>query len=237
MRIKSDAYECPRCGYQTIQKHQMRLHLYSYNNIKDLNMFYDEPQNQISVYICGKWTHYSIEEGVKNILEIIKENFWDKYECNLIRTKAENIEEHMSKYYKYLAAFDLLPFVKGQTDYDILYDTDDNRYGTQRICSLYQVISNRFMKIYTRVKDEMDPEFKRDIFEKVFAIIRENTKRSLSDLNDEILKTMNMSHKFKSQIESNRVRVNVFCFFLFFVFCFFAFFSFFLNNHPIRPAT
>ena len=174
----------------------------SYNNIKDLNMFYDEPKNQISVYVCGKWTHYSIEEGVKNIVEIIKENFWDKYECNLIRTKAENIEEHMSKYYKYLAAFDLLPFVEGQTDYDILYDTDDNRYGTQRICSLYQVISNRFMKIYTRVKSEMDPEFKSDIFEKVFAIIRENTKRSLSDLNDEILKTMNMSHKFKSQIES-----------------------------------
>ena len=138
-------------------------------------MFYDESKNKISVYMFDKWTHFSIEEGVKHIVETIQENFWNMYEYNLIRTKMKNIDEHLSEYYKYLAAFDILPYVDKKTNNEIMYDIDDRRHGNQcRMAVGVFEISTRFMKIYTRVKDEMDPEFKRDIFEKVFAIIRES---------------------------------------------------------------
>lgn len=128
------------------------------DTLKAFNILYDSNINKLRVFEDGEWNELLIQKGLQLILKSIQENYLDKYECYLIkkvrdpteslRVKQEHLEL-LDEYYKFLSCFNADPYVKSRPDSEILYDTDDDRFGKGKD---EYTIEEEYMCRYAKIK-------------------------------------------------------------------------------------
>ena len=100
--------------------------------VEKICIVYDEQLHKLKFFTCGEWKSQLFDGGVKYLMRKIQEHFFDYYECYLLRkiTNASSafdktvIAEHLEAYYKFIACFEIPPFIATNNDRQILFDSD-----------------------------------------------------------------------------------------------------------------
>lgn len=186
------------------------------NGLEDFNIMYDEKLNKLKIFSFGEWRSLLLDSGVKEMIETIQKCYLDTYECYLIR-KLHNVGidisvldktillEHLSDYYKFLSCFDVTPYVDGKNDYQILYNTEDERYHTIVTCNDIDNFSlnDKYNSLYISIKNKNTTADTTRMRRDVKDIIKRNTKFNLLELNKKMVELFQMDEQFKSILMSN----------------------------------
>lgn len=177
----------------SVTKTSKELH----NNV-DINFLYDNIAKKLRIYQDGEWNDKFIANGVKELIQCIQQTYLNDYEMYLIK-KYYNPSTHFATkstiidciqdYYKFLAAFEREPYVKGKNDRVLIdrgnpYDYDVEEY---------------FMKLYRKPIPNTEV---RKIQKDVLEIIKGNTKRNIEEFNKKVLSLIHMDDTFKENMLS-----------------------------------
>lgn len=181
--------------------------------IRNFNIIYDEKLNKLKYFSCGEWKTYLLESGIKELLETIQKCYLDSYECYLIRKinketspyNKSSLRELLLDYYRFIACFEITPFVYEKNDYQILYNSDDPKYHEtiQPSCLEKYVISDEYNNLYNESKSENTVSDVNKQRKAVKDIIKRNTKSNIVELNKKMLSLFQMDEEFKASIISN----------------------------------
>lgn len=169
----------------------------AFDDIQNMNMIYDERGNQLKVLQNGKWASLPFESGVETIMELIKSAYLDHYECYLLRKwyssdsawDKKYFTEYIEEYFKFISAFDLQPFVVGTADEEIL----NNASG------LY-TLEEKFYPVYRKITDDRKSSEVRNTRQRVYHVIKSNSKANINQLNRQLLELLRMDEAFKQNI-------------------------------------
>lgn len=172
----------------------------------DLNILYDSKEDRINFKDDDEWKKSIVIQGLKRILEKLQEYYLDYYECFLITKITSNSvpfvkqqnRELIDVYYRFIAAFDLQPYVHNQRDYYIVKSITDRR-ATE--------IAEEFMERYKNVKACLKLSDKRTIKRDVLEIIKKNSASNINTLKTRISDMFCNDSTFKEFME-NSVREN-----------------------------
>jgi hypothetical protein len=157
---------------------------------KDCNFLHDKESNKFVCYNEDdekprpEWTIMSKTKSTKCIVAIVQKEFWRNYECYLIRNYENNIDNeisndelqvintHIEYYYKFIACFDLPPWVaEAENDSMIIVNSGEDEYGDPRSGNR---IKNKYMRKYEQTKSAIIDEVKTTFNICVKAIIANN---------------------------------------------------------------
>jgi predicted RNA-binding Zn-ribbon protein involved in translation (DUF1610 family) len=183
-------------------------------DIKNFNIIYDEKINKLKCFRCGEWKTYLLESGIKELIETIQRYYLDSYECYLIRkTRSQDssvfsktaMKELLSNYYQFLACFDITPFVYNKNDYQVLYNSDDEKHHTCVESSDISkfAVADEFNKLYNDAKSKTPASEVNKQRKAVKDIIKRNTKSNIVELNKKMLSLFQMDEEFKTSIINN----------------------------------
>lgn len=168
---------------------------------QQLSVFYNNMTDKINIYQLDEWQEYHIDEGIKAIVTIFKECYFDLYEKFLVNKleteskltqKYQMAREHITEYYTFIAAFDLYPWIKDKDDCDIF--DDPQKKGTYDI-------QDYWYAFYSRTKGIKGPH--KEIRSKIASIIKTNSKTSIYELNKRVMEVITMDEEFKNNIVNN----------------------------------
>lgn len=161
-------------------------------HFKDCNLLHDKESKNIICYneddlkLKPEWSIMSKKKSTKCIVGIVQKEFWRNYECYLIRNYENNtntdnkinddeleiINKHIEYYYKFIACFDLPPWVaEAANDSMITINSGEDDYGDPKSGNR---IKNKYMLKYEQVKSTITDEFKMMSNVCVQAIIKNN---------------------------------------------------------------
>jgi len=169
------------------------------------NIHFDDKANKVRMYESGEWESFLIDSGVKKAIQIIQEYFFDAYESFLVRKLYSDdigprdkqiIEEQIKEYYKFISCFDLFPTVKDKSDNIILGFNERNF----RQSSFDDAISERLMKWYNTIENNMMRSEYNKIRKDVIEILKRNTKHNMDELNKRMTSLFNMDEEFKKSL-------------------------------------
>lgn len=172
--------------------------LTAFKDIEHINLIYDVAPGQLKIFQCGTWKPYTFHIGVEIIVDAIKSSYLDHYEYYMLkkfyitanyREKQECIES-LEEYYRFLAAFDLQPAICGCSDHIVL----DN--GHEDVFTL----ETKFMPIYKNVLDGIRYHDVRQIKQRVYDVIKMNSKASNMELNKQLMELIKMDEHFKNSL-------------------------------------
>lgn len=174
-------------------------------DIDKLNIIYDEVPNKIKVFTCGEWRSSLLDAGIQEMVAKIKGCYLDFYECYLLRkfydvgsapqTKA-HIKELIEDYYRFIGCFDILPYVKGKCDNEVLYRADDPRYHARGDYD----IEEHWYPCYKRIKAVLMMSEVKNVKKEVADIVKKNTKANVIELNRKMMEVIQMDEEFKNDI-------------------------------------
>lgn len=166
-------------------------------NLNDLNLMFDKKLNRLNMYRDAKWDGFLIDVGVQELIRVIKSTYLDIYEVYLIKkllSSTENLYDKnnykllVSEYYKFIAFFDLPPFVYQKTDTEILGDPlVDNEYS----------LEESYMVEYGEIKKQITKNEKTNMKRKVADIIKRNTMHNVDELNKNIISLIHIDDTFR----------------------------------------
>lgn len=180
-------------------------------DIDKLNIIYDEVPNKIKVFSCGEWRSSLLDAGIQDVVSKIQNCYLDYYECYLLRKcydrdlsspHKSHVRELVEDYYKFIACFDILPYVKNKTNNEILYPADDHRHHTtSSTCpeELY-TIEEQWYPCYKRIKAALMMSEVRHIKREVADIVKKNTKANIIELNKRMMEVIQVDEEFKNTI-------------------------------------
>jgi len=168
---------------------------------EEMNIIYDEMLDRIKIYCDDEWTSYMIEPGMRRVVEILRTNYLNQYECYLFKKlfadkningyQLNNVRIHLGEYYKFLAIFDHHPYVYAEPiEYVVSNYKTDNP----------DEFRDFGMKEYNDVKKELPKTETAKMKKSVLDIIKRNHKVNLKKLNDDILEIINVDEEFKNKI-------------------------------------
>lgn len=153
--------------------------------LEELNILYDSKLDQINLKEDSEWKPSIVNLGLKILMEKLQDYYLDYYECSVI-TKIVNHSNEFNKqqnrelldeYYKFIAAFDLPPYVKGRSD----------EYIVRSIQSAQsRIVSKEFMDRYLHVKSKLKPLDRRSIQKGVLDILKRNSTLSINNIRSRI---------------------------------------------------
>ena len=170
-------------------------------DVPKLNIIYDNVLDKLQIFHCGEWVSFLMDSGVKDIIEKIQGCYLNAYECFLIRRiynsttpcfVKQQYKESLKEYYRFLACFDIDPFIKDKHDAEILDDSSID-------CSEYTIQDEWYAKYKTIDEVLMKSDINRTKKE-ICNIIKNNTKASILELNKKVMEIMQMDEEFKTQI-------------------------------------
>jgi hypothetical protein len=170
-------------------------------DVPKLNIIYDNVLDKLQIFHCGEWVSFLMDSGIKDIIEKIQGCYLNAYECFLIRRIYSNntsyvikqqYKESLKEYYRFLACFDIDPFIKDKDDSEIL---DDDSID----CSDYNIQEEWYAKYKNIDEVIMKSDINRTKKE-INNIIKNNTKASILELNKKVMEIMQMDEEFKTQI-------------------------------------
>jgi hypothetical protein len=170
------------------------------NKIEYMNIFYDSCNNKLNLIENGAWKSFLIDQGVMKILLILKDNYFDSYEKNLIRKikkpetslyVRQETKEFLSNYYKFLSVYEILPCVKDLDGYEITNNVHDRgNYD----------IGEEFYALYIRICDQLTKSEINKIRAKVVDIVKNNTKANIKSLNKMVMDLIREAEEFRNII-------------------------------------
>lgn len=176
-------------------------------NMEDYNIIYDKDCNGIQLYEDGHWENYNLSQGVKIVLEKIKECYWYAYELYLLRQiysggggfVTAKCRELIDEYFKFIGCFDIYPFFWEKSNNEILYKEDDPRYSHKPSPTDYEAysISEEYGKRYLKTKETRARSDSTSIRKTVFDIIKNNSVKNIKELNKRVLSLFQMDEQFK----------------------------------------
>ena len=174
--------------------------------IDEVNIVYDSKWQKLKVYEAGLWEELLVTSGLKKIIEMVQSYYFNAYECYLIRNihienvaaiQKQHYRELLQVYYKFLAAFNVLPYVKGQYDNAILY----NEYDDRREEGLDKyTLEEKFLSEYNKVAKSTTMGESNTLRKSVLEIIKRNSLKNIEDMNNKLLDLFNMDPAFKESL-------------------------------------
>lgn len=171
------------------------------NQHEEMNIMYDDTLDRIKIYCDEEWIPYMLPSGMRRIVEILRSNYLDNYECYLYKklyidkdinaTQLNNVRLHLKQYYRFLAIFDLYPLVYSEPVENIIfgYQTEDrdefHDFGMGEYNNEKQNLS----------KSEIN-KTKKDVLE----IVKRNHKVNLKKLNETVLRLINVDTNFRNTL-------------------------------------
>ena len=177
--------------------------------VDNLNILYDEKLNKLKLFSCGEWKSQLIDSGIKELIEKIQACYLNSYECYLIRKivaatplEKQQAQEHLELFYKFIACFDITPFVADKSNNQILYNADDDRYhqgGGQNAVEEYSMQDYWYAK-YKKIKESITTQEHNRVTKSVKDIIKRNSRNNIVDLNKMMMELFHMDESFKKSI-------------------------------------
>jgi hypothetical protein len=180
----------------------------SVKELQDFNIIYDTKYDEILIFEDDEWQHYSVQTGLEMMFYHIQECLLNAYEVFLIRKMDSTITKHqdrarcrelLTEYYKFLAAFNIDPYVRGKNDFVLKYPSNDEKhhiYVSPNDPSRYQ-IEERCMKVYRTCREEMK-DVERNAFKKsILGILKLNTLKNIKELDKKVSALFTMDEDFK----------------------------------------
>lgn len=173
---------------------------------EEMNIIYDEMLDRIKIYCDGVWESYLIDSGMQRIVKILRSNYLDPYECYLYKKlfddkkisgyNLNNVRIKLEEYYKFLAIFDLRPYVyENPIDYVI------SNYKTENP----DEFRDFGMKKYEETKKTLSKTESSSTKRMIMDIIKRNHKVNLKKLNERILEIINIDEDFKKTLLSTQL--------------------------------
>jgi hypothetical protein len=176
--------------------------------LDEFNILYDTKLNKVKLYEAGVWEAMLVESGITKIIQTIQVYYLDSYESYLIRNimshdiemiKRQEYRELLDEYYKFLACFDITPFIKGKANNHILYNESDERYSA--VIDVYNPssysIEEEFTMRYKKMADSVLKSEANNIKRKILDIIKRNTSQNVDEINKKLIELFNMDETFK----------------------------------------
>jgi len=171
------------------------------NKITEMNVLYDEELNKIRIWCDNEWESYLPDEGMKRLVQILRTNYLDKYECYLYKKiyvdkrigayQLNEVRLKLEDYYKFLYTLGHHPYVYIEESKYVLENYKHD--NPDELC-------NYGMSIYDDVKKNVS-KTEINVFKKtVLDIIKRNHKRNTKNLNENILDLINVDSEFKNKI-------------------------------------
>ena len=171
-------------------------------DFKQMNIVYDDKLKELNLYKSGSWENFIIDRGIKEVVEMLKDYFLDYYEKYLLKkihllekneqTKAK-YREDLERHYKFLGSFDLLPYVNDKDNMDILGE-DDGDFGKYDI-------EEKWMRKYNAIIYDLKKGEINKIKKNITDILKNNTKRNMKELNNNMIDLLNIDNEFKNSLD------------------------------------
>ena len=178
------------------------------DDIRTFNVLFDQVVKRFRFYKSKRWESFLEEIGSKELVSMIKSYYLDTYEQYLFKNlypdpknstnmNRFNGQEYLEIYYKFLSAFELNPFVKGKSDYDIIERDlkENNEY----------YLTETYSELYAKIKGELKSNEKNYITKKVINIVKENTVENLRKLNKLIMSLLKEDEDFRKEVLKTRL--------------------------------
>lgn len=177
----------------------------SIKDLTQLNILYEEVAQKLRIFDDNEWRTVLFDTGISEIIERIKEYYLDVYEQYLLRlyydsstvpSKKEYIREQMQEYYKFIACYELNPYVYNLSDNYILRQLkstltkEDDSYE----------ISEKWYTTYKDVKAKLQGIYVNRIKKDVSNIVKRNAKSNVLELNKKVMELIRMDEDFKKDV-------------------------------------
>jgi hypothetical protein len=177
--------------------------------VENFNILYDEKLNKLKYFSCGTWKSTLIDGGITELIEKIQSCYLDSYECYLLRKiegdntyERTQAVEHLEQYYRFIACFDITPYVVDKNNNQILFSIDDERYHlpvSNYNTSMYTIQDTWFSK-YRKIKDAITMQEHNKITKNVKDIIKRNTRNNVVELNKRMMELFQMDESYKIKV-------------------------------------
>lgn len=171
------------------------------DKINEMNVLYDEELNKIKIWCDDEWESHLQEEGMKRLVQILRTNYLDKYECYLYKKiyidkkigpyQLNEVRIKLQDYYKFLFILGHHPYVYiNESKYVLENYKHDN---PDELC-------NYGMSIYDEIKKNTSKTEISSFKKVILDIIKRNHKKNVKNLNENILDLINVDSDFKNKI-------------------------------------
>jgi hypothetical protein len=170
-------------------------------HLEKFNILFDKAIKRFKLYRGKSWESFLEDIGAKELVSLIKSYYLDTYEVYLIKhlhreggTKLNRskLAEHLEIYYRFIAAFDLAPYVVDNSDEELL--------GHRLVESSSHLLAEKYMTVYCEQKGLVKPSEKNRIKRKIISIVKENTIHNISELNQTVLDILKVDENFREVI-------------------------------------
>lgn len=163
------------------------------------NIEYDKTSKKIKIYNDDEWISYLEGSGVNRVIELLRLNYLDDYECYLLK-KIHDIKcrlkrimiERLDVYYKFLCAFEMAPYCEEKTDTEII------GFQVKEYQSYW--VQDYAMKSYISMKKTIKQSEKRELRNTVLNVIKSNTKSNIKEIDEILIKLLNIDMEFKDYL-------------------------------------
>lgn len=165
-------------------------------DVSKMNIIFDE---HIEIYNDDNWETLLSDTGLDSIITGLKQNYLDYYEkYNIMQIENENTSKHVNllkDYYKFLACFNMQPFVDQMANKYILGNDVENKDSLD--------ISEKYMDNYDNVKAKLTKTYIDNSRQKLLSIVKNVTKSNTSEINRRIVDLINIDNEFRIEFNKN----------------------------------
>ena len=174
-------------------------------DINKLNIFYDNILNKIKIFCDNEWLSFLIDFGIITLINKIQYAYLNSYECYLIRKiinennyhSKQELKEILEEYFKFLAWFDIKPYIFKKNNNKILFnDNDDKYYESNNDYSIY----DDYYKLYTNIILKINKTEQFKVKKGIESIIKKNMKSFIIELNKKICESLQNDEEFKNDL-------------------------------------
>lgn len=178
--------------------------------IDEFNLYCDSKTDKLTILESGEWKAMIISSGLKKVITIIQDYYWNTYEKYLIRViqktpiayEKQRHTELLEDYYSFLAALDVDPCVKDIPNNRILYTDENEAYWDDpepNSCDGFS-LSERYSKVYRTVRDNLTLRQRDKIKNDLKDLLKRNSQRNAIELNKVLLSLIKVDNDFKQEI-------------------------------------
>jgi len=182
--------------------------------VDEFSVVYDQENDRIHVSMGGgNWDKYLRKPGITYLIDTVVSyclEYYEIYLCRKMNTtkillEKQSLTQSLLAYYRFIASFDIKPYVFGKQDAQVLYNDADPEYDSS--ASRGDVAAYRLVdacnKLYNDAVKMLTETQKRATLKEVMDIIKTNTKINISELNKKIMNILQIDVDFKEHVLLN----------------------------------
>jgi hypothetical protein len=180
--------------------------------LEDLNVIYNPKTKRVKVLTNDRWNDMLLETGIKYLIETIASYYLEAYECYLIKKIAQGearqqmeCRRSLEDYYKFIACFDVDPWIRDKTDNEVLGRDDDSEPEDHDV-DAYSIV-DAHCALYERIKNEITCAYKKEVMRRVVDIVKSNSTTSTQEVDREVMGLIEMDEGFKIRMLNRELLV------------------------------